>query len=98
MKHLKPSKQLLVLALSAFFMLYMTACNDNSVEDVQTDDQFITEVVTNGYSSSSDDDDNLMRSEITDFDDGGAAADQVRRKRKRRNHRRVRDGQGWAME
>ena len=74
-KLLKPSKNALILAIAAVFSLYMAACNDNSVEDTQTDDQYITEVVTNGYSNSSDDDDNLMRSEVTDFDDGGAVGD-----------------------
>jgi hypothetical protein len=75
MKFLKPSKNVFILAIAAVFSLYMAACNDNSVEDTQTDDQFITDVVTNGYSNSSDDDDNLMRSEVTDFDDGEAVGD-----------------------
>jgi hypothetical protein len=75
MKFLKPSKNVFILAIAAVFSLYMAACNDNSVEESQTDDQFITDVVTHGYSSNSDDDDNLMNSEVTDFDDGGAVGD-----------------------
>lgn len=72
---LKPSKKVFIIAIAAVFSLYMAACNDNSVEESQTDDQFITDVVTHGYSSNTDDDDNLMNSEVTDFDDGGAVGD-----------------------
>lgn len=74
MKFLKPSKKLLILALSAVFMLYLAACNDNPVEETQTDDQFITEVITKGYSSPNGDDDDLMFSERDDLDDGGAVS------------------------
>lgn len=75
MNFLKQSKKLFMLALSAVFALYMAACNDNSVEDTQTDDQYISEVVTNGYSTANAEDDDLLRGEVTDFDDGGAVGD-----------------------
>ncbi len=71
-KFLKPTKKLFMLALSAVFALYMAACNDNSVSDNQTDDEFITEVITKGYSSPNGEDDDLMNSEVNDLDDGGA--------------------------
>ncbi|MEO8513272.1 MAG: hypothetical protein ABI543_06920 [Ignavibacteria bacterium] len=75
MKFLKPSKNVFMLAVAAVFSLYMAACNDNSVEDTQTDDQFISEVITNGYSNPNAEDDDLFKAEVTDFDDGGAVGD-----------------------
>lgn len=76
MKFLKTSKKLFLLTIASVFALYMAACNDNSVEDVQTDDQFITDVITKGYSTTSNaEDDDLLRAEVTDFDDGGAVGD-----------------------
>jgi len=75
MKFLKPSKQLLVFAVSALFMLYMAACSDNSVEDNQTDDQYINEVISGGYSTANGEDDDLMKAEVTDFQDDGAVGD-----------------------
>ncbi|KXK45659.1 MAG: hypothetical protein UZ05_CHB002002447 [Chlorobi bacterium OLB5] len=75
MRNLKPTKTLLVLALSAVFMLYLTACNENSVEENQTDDQYISEIITNGYSNPNAEDDDLLKAEVTDFDDGGAVPD-----------------------
>lgn len=75
MKFLKPSKKLLILTFSAVFTIFMAACNDNSVEESQTDDQYITEVITNGYSNPNAEDDDLLKAEVTDFDDGGAVGD-----------------------
>lgn len=75
MKFLKPSKNVFMLAIAAVFTLYLSACGDNSVSDNQTDDEYISEVITRGYSTNSDDDDNLMNSEVTDFQDEGAVGD-----------------------
>lgn len=75
MRNLKLTKNLLILAISAVFMLYLTACSENSVEENQTDDQFISEVITNGYSNPNAEDDDLLRGEVSDFDDGGAVPD-----------------------
>lgn len=75
MKFLKPSKNVFMLAIAAVFTLYMSACGDNSVSDNQTDDEFITEVVTNGYSNPNAEDDDLFKAESSDFEDGGAVGD-----------------------
>ena len=73
---LKPSKKLLMFAVAAVFALYMSACNDNSVVDNETDDQFITDVITNGYSGTPNaEDDDLFKALTTDLDDGGPVAD-----------------------
>jgi hypothetical protein len=72
MKFLKPSKKLLLLAAIPLFAIYFAACSDNSVSDNQTDDEFIKEVITNGYSGVNSEEDDLMNSEVTDLDDGGA--------------------------
>ena len=71
MKFLKPSKKLLLLLFLPVLGLYMAACNENSVEEEQTDDEFIKEVVTGGYSGANGEDDDLMSSEAGDLDDGG---------------------------
>lgn len=71
-KIMKSTKKLLLLLVFSVFSLYLAACNDNSIEsDNQTDDQFITEVVTQGYSGPNNEDDDLMFSEAEDLNDGG---------------------------
>lgn len=75
MKFLKPSKNVLMLAIAAVFALYISACSDNSVTDNQTDDEYIKEVVTNGYSNPNAEDDDLFKAETSDFEDGGAVGD-----------------------
>lgn len=75
MKFLKSSKNVFMLAIAAVFILYISSCSDNSVSDKQTDDEFITEVITNGYSNPNAEDDDLLRAEVTDFDDGGPVGD-----------------------
>lgn len=72
---LKPSKKALIMAVAAVFSLYMAACNDNSVDETQTDDQYISEIITNGYSNPNAEDDDLLKAEVTDFDDGGPVPD-----------------------
>ena len=71
MKFLKPSKKLLILLFLPVLGLYMAACNQNSVDDEQTDDEFIKEVITGGYSGANGEDDDLMSSTAGDLDDGG---------------------------
>ncbi len=75
MKFLKPSKNVFILAIAAVFSLYMAACNNNSVSDNQTDDEYISEVITTGYSSPNNEDDDLMNSEADDLNDGGPVGD-----------------------
>ncbi|MCC6865650.1 MAG: hypothetical protein IT280_05760 [Ignavibacteria bacterium] len=72
---LKRSKNLLILSVSALFMLYLSACNENSVEDNETDDQFITNVINGGYSGLNGEDDDLMYSMVSDFQDDGPVGD-----------------------
>lgn len=73
MNSIKLSKKWLFLPLLAVISLYISACNDDSiVEENQTDDEYITDVVTRGYSGPNNEDDDLMFSEADDLDDGGA--------------------------
>ena len=72
---LKPSKNTLMLAVAMVFALYMTACNDNLVDDIETDDEFITGVITWGYSTPNGEDDDLFSAEVTDFQDSTAVPD-----------------------
>lgn len=72
MKSIKINKKWLFLPILAVISLYISACNDDSVvEENQTDDDFIREVVTQGYSGPNNEDDDLMFSEADDLDDGG---------------------------
>lgn len=74
MKILKLTKNLFLTLAIAALALYMPACSDNSVDENQTDDEFIKEVVTSGFSGQNNDDDDLMISEKDDLDDGGAVS------------------------
>jgi hypothetical protein len=74
-KFLKPSKKLLVLIFAPILGIYFTACSDNSLEQAQTDDEFIQEVITKGYSTQNGEDDDLMNSEADDLNDGGPVGD-----------------------
>jgi hypothetical protein len=71
MKSLKSTKNLLIILIISVFSLYFNACSDNSVSDNQTDDEYIREVITMGYSTPNGEDDDLMSSEKDDLDDGG---------------------------
>lgn len=75
MNLLKSTKKLLILLVIPLFSLYLSSCSDNSVADNQTDDEFITEVITKGYSAPNNEEDDLMNSEAGDLDDGGPVAD-----------------------
>jgi len=75
MKLFKSTKMLFLLIMMAASALYLGACSDNSVEDNQTDDEFIKEVINSGYSSPNSQDDDLMNSESGDLDDGGPVSD-----------------------
>jgi hypothetical protein len=68
-------KTALFMCMLVAFAVILQACSDNSVEDTQTDDEFIKEVITGGYSSPNGEDDDLMNSEANDLDDGGPVAD-----------------------
>jgi hypothetical protein len=72
MKPLKLTRNIFLILVIPLFSLYLSACNDNSVSDNQTDDEFIKQVITSGYSSQNGADDDLMASEKDDLDDGGA--------------------------
>jgi hypothetical protein len=74
MKSLKFYGTLTVLFIFTFLI---SSCNkENATEPKElTDEQFMQQVVTSGYSSSSDDEDNLMTQEIQDLDNGGAIKD-----------------------
>jgi hypothetical protein len=72
MKFLKPSKKMFILAVLPLLAFVIAACSDSSVSDNQTDDEYIQEVVTRGYSTVNGEEDDLMNSEVTDLDDGGA--------------------------
>lgn len=74
MKSLKLTKSLFLLLIISALALYLPACSDNSVEENQTDDEYIKEVVTAGYSGQNGEDDDLMASEKDDLDDGGAVS------------------------
>lgn len=60
-----------------FIALFISGCNkENSTEPTElTDEQFIKQVITNGYSNSENDEDNLIFAESQDLDDGGAVND-----------------------
>lgn len=70
-KTMKSLKKMFLLLIFSAFSMYLAACNDNSVDENQTDDEFIKEVVTSGYSGQNGEDDDLMASEKDDLDDGG---------------------------
>ncbi|MCI0448178.1 MAG: hypothetical protein L0Y79_00130 [Chlorobi bacterium] len=72
MKHLKTSKKLLILLIFTAFSAYFSACSESTVEENQTDDEFIKEVVTAGIGSNQQEDDDLMSNEAYDLDNGGA--------------------------
>ena len=57
MKYINKTKNLLFLLMISVFSLYMAACNENSVEENQTDDEFIKEVINSGYSTQNGEDD-----------------------------------------
>ena len=70
---MKTLKNLLFLAVFGVFSLYLLpGCNETPVDDNQTDDQYITEVVTQGIGSGNQEEDDLMSGESGDLDDGGA--------------------------
>lgn len=72
MNRLKLTKNVLLLAIFSLFSLYLiSGCNETPVEDTQTDDQFLKQVVTNGVNSNNQEEDDLMAGEKTDLDDGG---------------------------
>lgn len=71
MNLLKLTKNLLILLIITAFSAYFSACSENSVEENQTDDEFIKEVVTAGIGSSQQEDDDLMSNESYDLDNGG---------------------------
>lgn len=73
MKKLKTPKNLLFLALFGIFSLYfLSGCNEAPVDDNQTDDEFIKEVITQGIGSNNQEEDDLMSGESGDLNDGGA--------------------------
>src|SRR4030095_6905804 len=73
MKTLKLTTKLLFLAIFGLFSAYLlTGCNETPVEETQTDDQYLLEVVTKGISSNYQEEDDLMYGENGDLDDGGA--------------------------
>ena len=72
MRSLKSIKDLLFLAIFGLFSVYLLqGCNETPVNDNQTDDEFIKEVVTLGTGSNNQDEDDLMSGEAGDLDDGG---------------------------
>jgi hypothetical protein len=65
-------KRLLVLSLLLLFALAINSCNENTTETQEpTIEEYLQQVINNGYSSGNDED-NVMMREITDMDDGGA--------------------------
>ena len=76
MKVLKLTQKLLVLLVISMISIYLSGCSENSVEGVQTDDEFIREVLTTGINSNQQEDDDLMSNESGDLDDGGAVGNE----------------------
>jgi len=73
MKSLKTTKNLLLLVIFGLFSVYLlSGCNETPIEDNQTDDEFIKEVVTTGTGSGNQEEDDLMSGESGDLDNGGA--------------------------
>lgn len=63
-----------IFVILGIFLL--NGCNKNSVESNDiTDDEFLKNVVLNGYSQSSNDEDNLTSQEYNDLNDGGPVSD-----------------------
>src|SRR5438552_2989897 len=75
MKNLNSLKGLIVLLIAAGVTIYFAACNDNSTTTAETDNGYLTSVVTSGPYNVSGEEDNLMSNESTDIDDGGAVGD-----------------------
>lgn len=74
MKSIKLTKNLFLLLAASVFSLYLAACNETPDESI-TDDEFIREVIMQGYSTQNGEDDDLMASELNDLDDGGPVSD-----------------------
>lgn len=74
MKSLKYYSPLFIVFI---FSLFLASCNkENATEPKElTDEEFIQQVVTGGYSNNSYDEDNLLSQELTDLDNGGAIKD-----------------------
>jgi len=73
MKSLKSIKNLLFLAIFGLFSAYFIAgCNETPIDDNQSDDEFIKEVLTQGTGSNNQEEDDLMSGESGDLDNGGA--------------------------
>lgn len=69
---LKSIKNLLFLSVFGLFSVYMLAgCNETPVEESQTDDEFIKEVISSGIGSQNQEEDDLMSSVPGDLNDGG---------------------------
>ena len=67
-------KRLLVSSLLLLFALTINSCKENTTETQElTDEEYIQQVINNGYSSGNDED-NVMAREIIDMDDGGAVS------------------------
>lgn len=56
-------------------LAYFSGCSNNTTSPVQTDDQFITQVIQSGYSSDPNDPDNAMSVDTAAYNDGGAVPD-----------------------
>ena len=67
-------KRLLVLSFLLLFVFAINSCKDNATETQElTVEEYLQQVINNGYSSGNDED-NVMAREITDMDDGGAVS------------------------
>lgn len=68
----KKTFKLIYSSILSIFALFLISCNENAVEQELTDDEFIKQVITNGYTGGNAEDDDIFKSEVSDFDDGEA--------------------------
>ena len=75
MKTTKFFRSTLLITFTFLLVLFLQSCKDNATEPTElTDDEFVKQVVLNGFDNSSVED-NLIAQERTDFDDGSAVPD-----------------------
>lgn len=74
---MKTIKLLTFITFIFLVSLVLSSCNKDSITDSSelTDEQFMQNVILNGYSTNGNDEDNLMSIELHDLDDGGAVND-----------------------
>jgi hypothetical protein len=69
-------KSFKIFSVIFFLSILIYSCNENPVETLQSDDDYLrTTAINSSFSNDDNDDDNILSSEILDFDGDGIVAD-----------------------